>query len=85
MPGSTLPVPVTVDWTTPFAAVIVSLDVRAELVGGPICRIANTTAAANTTSSPTMCHEIRIFMQPPSSLRNDHRATNVRDGPKSRW
>jgi hypothetical protein len=31
-----LPVPVTVDWTTPLSAVTIWVEVRAELVGGPI-------------------------------------------------
>ena len=36
VPAAMLPVPVTVDWTTPCSAVTISLDVRAELVGAPI-------------------------------------------------
>jgi hypothetical protein len=48
VPAATLPVPVTVDWTTPCAAVTISFEVRAELVGTPIsvtARTATTTAA----------------------------------------
>jgi hypothetical protein len=36
VPAAMLPLPVTVDWTTPCSALTISLDVRAELLGGPI-------------------------------------------------
>jgi hypothetical protein len=35
VPASTLPLPLTVDWTTPSCAVTSSLAMRAELEGGP--------------------------------------------------
>jgi hypothetical protein len=55
-PGSTLPLPETVVWTTPFAAVTVSFEVRAELVGVPssVMPMAMTTAA--TPASPMTYH-----------------------------
>jgi hypothetical protein len=49
VPAAMLPLPVTVDWTTPCSAVTTSRDVRAELVGGPIC----DTASAATTIART--------------------------------
>ena len=51
VPASTLPVPVTVVWTTPSSAVTTSFEVRAELVGGPISRIATITTATATIAS----------------------------------
>lgn len=56
--GSTLPVPETVVWTTPSSAWTVSLEVRAELVGGPICVIAMTTITAATAASRYRGHEV---------------------------
>ncbi len=49
VPAATLPLPVTVDWTTPCSAVTISFEVRAELVGGPI----SDTASAATTIATT--------------------------------
>jgi hypothetical protein len=46
-----LPVPETVDWTTPSAAVTIWREVRAELVGGPICVIAKATMPAVMSTS----------------------------------
>jgi hypothetical protein len=51
VPACTLPVPETVDWTTPSCAVTSSREVRAELVGGPICVMAKATTAAVSTAS----------------------------------
>ena len=63
VPGSTFPVPVTVDCTMPEAAVTVSVDVRAELVGGPSSITAATMAAANTATRPRMCQGTLMFTQ----------------------
>jgi hypothetical protein len=49
VPAAMLPVPVTVDWTTPGAAFTISVDVRAELVGGPISATASAATAIATT------------------------------------
>jgi hypothetical protein len=49
-PGSTLPVPVTLDWTMPFCAVTICVEVRAELVGGPSWRTARMAIVAATTA-----------------------------------
>jgi hypothetical protein len=49
VPASTFPEPVTLDWTTPFAAVTICVDVRAELVGGPISATASATRVRATT------------------------------------
>jgi hypothetical protein len=68
VPGSTFPVPVTVDCTTPLAAVTISVEVRAELVGGPSSITAATTAAANTATRPRMCQGTLMFTQPPTLL-----------------
>jgi hypothetical protein len=68
VPASTLPVPVTVDCTTPLAAVTISVDVRAELVGGPNSMTAATTAAANTANSTRTGQDSRSFTRPPSLL-----------------
>jgi hypothetical protein len=46
-----LPLPVTLDWTTPCSAVTVSFDVRAELVGGPISETASAATTIATTPS----------------------------------
>jgi hypothetical protein len=50
-PASTLPLPETVDWTMPFSAVTVCVEVRAELVGGPIWAIAKAAMATAATAS----------------------------------
>jgi hypothetical protein len=68
VPASTLPVPVTVDWTTPEAAVTVSVDVRVDRVGGPSSMTAATTTAANSAMSPRTCQGRRRFTQLPSLL-----------------
>jgi hypothetical protein len=44
-PAWTLPVPETVDWTMPFAAVTIWVEVRAELVGAPIWAAARAAMA----------------------------------------
>ena len=51
VPAAMFPLPVTVDWITPCSAVTVSLDVRAELVGGPISDTASAATAIATTPS----------------------------------
>jgi hypothetical protein len=51
LPASTLPVPDTVDWTTPFAAVTICVEVRAELDGGPIWPMAKTTIVSAAAAS----------------------------------
>lgn len=50
VPGSTFPEPDTVDCTTPLAAVRICVDVRAELVGGPISATASATRVRPTTA-----------------------------------
>jgi hypothetical protein len=49
VPAAMLPLPVTVDWTTPCSAVTICRDVRAELVGGPICDTASAATAIART------------------------------------
>jgi hypothetical protein len=68
VPGSTFPVPVTVDCTMPLAAVTTCVDVRAVLVGGPSSSTAATTAAASTAPIPRMCQGILILTQLPTLL-----------------
>jgi hypothetical protein len=51
VPAEMLPLPVTLDWTTPCSAVTVSREVRAELVGGPIWDTASAATAIATTPS----------------------------------
>ena len=51
VPASMLPLPVTVDWTTPSSAVTNCVEVRAELVGGPISATAKMTIRIATTAS----------------------------------
>jgi hypothetical protein len=68
VPGSTLPVPVTVDCTMPLAAVTTSVEVRVVEVGGPSSSTAATTAAANTAAIPRMCQGILMLTQPPTLL-----------------
>jgi hypothetical protein len=51
VPAAMFPVPVTVDWTTPFSAVTSCVEVRAELVGGPISATASATMASAATAS----------------------------------
>jgi hypothetical protein len=48
VPAAILPLPVTVDWTTPCSAVTICFEVRAELVGTPI---SDTARAATTTAA----------------------------------
>jgi hypothetical protein len=50
-PASTLPLPVTVDWTIPLSAVTSSVEVRAELVGGPMSEMARMAMAIAATAS----------------------------------
>jgi hypothetical protein len=49
VPASTFPVPDTVDCTTPFAAVTICVEVRAELAGGPISATAKATSVRAAT------------------------------------
>lgn len=51
VPAAMFPLPVTVDCTTPCSAVTISLEVRAELVGGPISDTASAATAIATTPS----------------------------------
>ena len=51
VPAAMFPVPDTLDCTTPCAAVTISLEVRAELVGGPISVMASTATTIATTAS----------------------------------
>jgi hypothetical protein len=51
--GSTLPLPETVVWITPAVACTVSVEVRAELDGGPISVIARAISAAAAAASRT--------------------------------
>jgi hypothetical protein len=64
VPGSMLPLPETVDCTTPFSAVTISREVRPELVGGPISSTAATTTTAPNRPSRTRCQipRVRDFM-----------------------
>lgn len=55
-PAWTLPVPETVDWTTPFSAVTICVDVRAELVGAPIWVTPRTTRVTAVTASRYRSH-----------------------------
>jgi hypothetical protein len=55
-PASTLPLPETVDWTMPFCAVTICVEVRAELVGAPIWAIASAAMATAATASAYRCH-----------------------------
>jgi hypothetical protein len=50
-----LPVPETVDWTMPFSAVTIWVEVRAELVGAPIWATARAAMAAAATASTYRC------------------------------
>ena len=63
VPASTLPVPVTVDCTTPLVAVTISVEVRVDAAGAPSSMTAATTAAANTAIRPRTCQGIRRFTQ----------------------
>jgi hypothetical protein len=69
-PGSTFPLPETVLWTTPSAAVTSSVDVRAELVVVPIWVMEKTITAIATAASRAMYHgltdrRLRVrFMEP---------------------
>jgi hypothetical protein len=56
VPAWTLPLPETVDWTTPFCAVTICVEVRAELAGSPIWAIARTATASAATASVYRCH-----------------------------
>lgn len=49
VPAAMLPLPVTVDWTTPCAAVTTSFEVRAELAGAPISDTASAAITIATT------------------------------------
>lgn len=51
VPAAMLPLPDTVDWTTPCAAVTISREVRAELVGGPIWVTASAPIPTATAAS----------------------------------
>jgi hypothetical protein len=51
VPASTFPLPDTVDWTTPFCAVTICLEIRAELLGGPICSIASAATPTARSAS----------------------------------
>lgn len=62
VPGSMLPVPDTVDWTTPGSAVTISREVRAELLGEPSSITPATTTAMPIAASTTRC-------QPPRGRR----------------
>jgi hypothetical protein len=67
LPAWTFPVPDTVDWTTPFAAVTICVDVRAELVGGPIWAMAKTTMASAAAAS-TYRYQGRLWRSLMASL-----------------
>jgi hypothetical protein len=59
-----LPVPETVDWTMPFSAVTIWVEVRAELVGAPIWATARTAIATTATASVYRCQGrfLRLLM-----------------------
>ena len=65
VPAATLPVPETVVWTTPSAALTTSVSVRAELLGVPTCG----------TAEPPRRHETKKHQgdgPPPSLLLLNH-------------
>jgi hypothetical protein len=64
LPAWTLPVPETVDWTTPFSAVTICVEVRAELVGAPIWATARTAIATTAIASRYRCQGrlVRLLM-----------------------
>ena len=75
MPGSTVPLPATVAWTTPSVALTSSVEVRAELVAGaPSCVIAKMMMAAAAAASSATYHRgttrlLRCwFMKPESTI-----------------
>jgi hypothetical protein len=59
-----LPVPETVDWTMPFSAVTICVEVRAELVGAPIWATARAAIATTATASTYRCQGrfLRLLM-----------------------
>jgi hypothetical protein len=64
LPPWTLPVPETVDWTMPFSAVTICVEVRAELVGAPIWATPRATMATAATASMYRCQDrfVRLLM-----------------------
>jgi hypothetical protein len=57
VPGSTLPEPDTVDWTTPRSAATIWRAVLAELAGAPISSTAAAATAAPITPRTTRCQD----------------------------
>ena len=83
VPAATLPVPVTVDCTTPCSAVTICVDVRAELVGGPICEIASTPTATAARPRIYRCHGGRrrsLTAPPPFDETTRQTPPQVRSG-----
>jgi hypothetical protein len=58
--GSTLPLPDTLLWTTPRAAVTVSVEVRAELFGVPMSAIPNAIMAAAIAARMYRCQLLAV-------------------------
>lgn len=56
VPAWMLPLPVTVDWTTPFWALTTWVEVRAELGGGPIWVRSRASSATASAASTYRCH-----------------------------
>jgi hypothetical protein len=52
-----LPVPETVDWTMPFSAVTICVEVRAELIGAPIWATPRAAMATAATASMYRCQD----------------------------
>lgn len=80
VPAAMLPVPVTLDWTTPCAAVTISFDVRAELVGAPISDTARAATTIATTPSAYRSQGLearsrRLFMGVAIRCREEGRQT----------
>ena len=80
VPAAMLPLPVTVDCTTPCSAVTTCLDVRAELVGGPISDTASAATAIATTPSEYRSQGLddrsrRVFIEVAIHCRGEGRQT----------
>jgi hypothetical protein len=53
-PGVMLPVPLTVDWTTPRAAVTIWVEVRVDAIGVPTSNTPATSSATPSAASTTI-------------------------------
>ena len=80
VPAAMFPLPVTVDCTTPCSAVTISLELLAELVGGPISDTASAATAIATTPSAYRSQGLdgrsrRVFMGVAIRCREEGRQT----------